>query len=316
MKIAFFCDTNLLNYTTNPEQYVYLHGKHSSTGYYFWILKNHGVKNIALISNEDELSSFDAVVFHYDDFKQIQHFKGKKIQVVTDRPALDFCDIFVAANSTFTTRVKDTQVISTYGLTNTLNTWVENKDKWYFVHYPPTYGVKRCTANFPPKNYKFVGREHTLINEITQPKFIEKCKQHNIILQFDYTSDANDGTEDVYFCVRKVRCISKATNHENNSGKYGHKTANRLYQGWYMRTPCILNNAPEMAVLKETEYDFLIANNADEFFTQACRLKNDEQLFKSMIEHSKCKDSINPYCNLQIVVDQWLYVFSKLSTHF
>ena len=121
----------------------------------------------------------------------------------------------------------------------------------------------------------------------------------------------NDGTEDVYFCVRNINCQGKHTGLECNAGKFGHRTANRLYQAWYMNTPGIFNLSPEMSVLRETELDFLIANNKEEFLEQAIRLQNNKDLFYAMIENGNAKNDINPYSNIEIVVDQWINIFTK-----
>jgi hypothetical protein len=99
---------------------------------------------------------------------------------------------------------------------------------------------------------------------------------------------------------------------DNNSGKYGHRTANRLYQSWAMRVPGIFNSSPEMAAIKTSEYDFLVADSAQEFLEQALRLKTDDKLFKNMIENGISKDKINPYMDVKIVVDQWNSIFTEL----
>lgn len=311
-KIAFFTDYLLSNYLTNPECYKYLHGKHSSTGYYFWILKNNGLE-VDLVDNKTKLNDYDAVVFHYDDRESIENYKGLKIQVVTDRPVVPNCDLYIAANQTFESKLTSVSVIKKYGIDNTLNMWIENKEKWHFIHYPPTFGVAQCEASFPPTNFKYIGRSHTNIPDIYDQEFIKKCKQHDINLLFDFENDGNDGTEDVYFCVRNLLHKSKVTGMNNNSGKHGHRTANRLWQSWYMRTPGIFNLSPEMEIVRTSSLDYLIADTADQLFEQCLKLKEDKNLFYSMIENGKSKDSINPYCNLEIIVEQWKKAFAKLN---
>jgi hypothetical protein len=306
MKISFYCDINLPNYLDNPSEYKYLHGRHSSTGYYYWILKNYGLDVHLNHPNPD------VVIFHYDNKDYINNLSCKKIQVVTDRPIVEGCDYYIAANQSFFNKINDINVIRRYGIENTLNTWVQNKKKWRFVHYPPTFGVKECAPLFRPINFKFVGRRHTNIKELYDPIFMDNCKKLGINLTFDFENDANDGTEDVYFCIRNVIDSCKVTKLNNNSGKYGHRTANRLYQAWKMRTPAIFNNSPEMAAIRTSEYDFLIANNTGEFIQQALRLKSDKNLFDNMISHAIMMDKINPYVNMTIVVDQWKEIFKEL----
>ena len=185
------------------------------------------------------------------------------------------------------------------------------KNKWRFIHYPPTFNVKQCAPVFPPTRYKFVGRRHTMIPEILEQSFIDKCKKHGIDLIFDFINDNNVGDEDVYFCVRRATYNGKMTGLESNAGRYGHRTANRLYQAWYMNTPAIFNISPEMANLRESELDFLIANDKDEFLEQALRLKTDKDLFYAMTENGKSKLLTNPYYDIRIVVDQWRDVLDE-----
>jgi hypothetical protein len=306
MIASFFCDTDLPNYLLQPDAYKYLHGRHSATGYYYWLLKNHGV-DVHL-----NHPAPDIVVFHYDNKDCISKMQCKKIQVVTDRPMVDGCDIYVAANQSFFKRVTDIKTVRRYGLTNTLNMWLTDPSKWRFVHYPPTFGIKECAPQFPPKRFNFIGRRHTLVEDLYANKFIETCKSHDVHLCFDFVNDVNTGDEEVYFCVRNPTDVCKVTGLDNNSGKYGHRTANRLYQSWAMRVPGIFNSSPEMAAIKTSEYDFLVADSAQEFLEQALRLKTDDKLFKNMIENGISKDKINPYMDVKIVVDQWNSIFTEL----
>ena len=310
MKIYFYCDIELPNYKDNPLAYTYLHGRHSATGYYYWILKNHNV-DVHIAHTKEQLSDADVVIFHYDNATDVVPLNCKKIQVVTDRPYVEGCDFYIAANKSILTPKIDIDVVNRYGLENTANTWLDNKDKWHFIHYPPTFGIKKCTPQFPPRNFKFVGRQHTMMLGMISQHFIKKCMDYNINLQYDFVNDGNDGTEDVYYCVRNINCQGKHTGLECNAGKHGHRTANRLYQAWYMNTPGIFNLSPEMSVLRETELDFLIANNKEEFLEQAIRLQNNKDLFYAMIENGNAKDDINPYSNIEIVVYQWINIFTK-----
>ena len=312
--IGFLCDINLPNYRDDVEAYQYLHGRHSATGYYYWMLKNHGL-DVYMVSPDDDLTKFDTIVYHYDNRDIIDFNAYKTIQVVTDRPCVDNTTLYIAANRGILQPTKDIETIKRYGIENTLNTWVQDKSKWHFIHYPPTFNVKKCEPSFPPRRFKFVGRKHTMIPEMLEQKFIDKCSTYNIDLVFDFENDNNVGDEDVYFCVRRVNYLGKMTKQEANSGKFGHRTANRLYQAWYMNTPGIFNISPEMAGLRDSELDFLIANDENEFLDQAIRLTEDRELFYTMVEHYKTKTTDNPYCNIQIVIDQWQEAFRKVDKY-
>ena len=314
MKIAFYCDLKLNNYLTNPIEYKYLHGRHSATGYYFWILKNSGIKNVYLVQDKNDLINYDVIVFHYDNYEDIKSLNKIKIQVVTDRPMIEGCHLYIMANQSFFIKINDFKLIQRYGIENTFNTWISDKSKLSFIHYPPTFGVKKCQTEHPPKIFKFVGRKHTNISEIQSANFIKYCKKYDVNLIFDYENDANSGDEDVYFCIRNVLDVCKSTGKNNNSGKYGHRTSNRLYQSWFMGTPAIFNNSPEMQCIRSNELDYLIANDKDEFLTQCLRLKNDKDLFKAMIENGDSKKHLNPYYNFDIIIDQWKDAFSRVDT--
>lgn len=302
--IGFLCDIDLPNYKDSPEAYQYLHGRHSATGYYYWMLKNHGL-DVYLTSPDNDLTKFDTVVYHYDNKEVIDFNAYKTIQVVTDRPCVEGTTLYIAANRGILEPTKDLETIKRYGIENTLNTWVKDRSKWQFVHYPPTFNVKKCNPTFPPRRFKFVGRKHTMIPEMLDSQFIDICHSNGIDLIFDFENDNNVGDEDVYFCVRRANYLGKMTKLESNSGRGGHRTANRLYQAWYMNTPGIFNISPEMAGLRESELDFLIANDESEFLDQAIRLTKDRELFYAMVDHCKTKAKDNPYCDIQIIVKQW-----------
>ena len=314
MRVGFLCDIDLPNYTANVEAYAYLHGRHSATGYYYWMLKNHGL-DVHMVSPSDDLTTFDTIVYHYDNRDTIDFGAYKTIQVVTDRPCVEGTTLYIAANRGILRPTKDIETIKRYGIENTFNTWIQDKNKWHFVHYPPTFNVKKCNPCFPPKRFKFVGRKHTMIPEMLEQQFIDKCHNYGIDLIFDFKNDNNVGDEDVYFCIRRVNYLGKMTKQECNSGKHGHRTANRLYQAWYMNTPGIFNMSPEMAGLRECKLDFLIANDESEFLHQAVQLTRDEQLFYDMINHYKTKVNDNPYYDTGIIIQQWQEAFRKLDKY-
>jgi len=312
MKIGFYCDIHLSNYTEHPDQYVYLHGKHSATGYYYWILKNNSELDVHLIHDREEIDDHDAIVFHYDDRDVIDSFRGIKIQVVSDRPCVSDCDVYVAANQCVFTNKFNAELVKIYGVTNILNTWIADKSKWKFVHYPPTFGVKKCDPEWPPVTFKFVGRESTNIPAMLSNQTRIECEKLGANLVFDFTGDGNTGDEDVYFCVREPFYKGKTTDMQSNCGPGGHKTANRLYQTWFMNTPGIFNNSPEMYSIRTSEYDYLIANDVTQFLDCVERLRTDEILFNRMVETSKQKTFDNPYHDITIIVDQWNQVIEYL----
>jgi hypothetical protein len=79
-----------------------------------------------------------------------------------------------------------------------------------------------------------------------------------------------------------------------------------------METPGIFNISPEMEIIRTNELDYLIANTEEELLDKILLLKSNKKLFFDMIENGKSKDYLNPYCNYNIIVQQWVNAFSKL----
>jgi hypothetical protein len=311
--IGFFCTSHLPNYTTNPEAYAYLQGKVSSTAYYYYILQNNNIKNIALINNLNDIEKCDAIVFHYDDYEYLKNYKGKLIQVVTDRPYIKNIDAYICCNEFILAPKLTLELCKIYPFDSLLFKFID--EKWFFIHYPPTFNIKKCTPSFPPVNFKFVGRKHTLQKSILDEDNIKTIeKSLNIKLIFDFENDYNMGNEDVYFCIRNINRISKITKEIPTFGINGNKTPNRLYQAWYMNTPSIFNISPEMINLKKNDFDCTFANNFDEFYIACEKLVKNEDFFYKSVERCKEKsDKDNPYCNLNLIVEQWKKVFDFLN---
>ena len=302
--IGFFCSQVLPNYIDDPGAYNYLPGKVSATGYYFWILKNHNISDIKLIHTVDQVHECDCVVFHYDDRDILNSYKGKKIQVVSDRPPLEDIDLYICCNEFILNPSLDINLIRLYGMLNMNYTFTRGAN-WKYIHYPPTYGIKKCKPHWPPKNFKFVGRRHTLIDDFNCSNKRKRVEDLGINLEFDFKSDANSGTEHVYFCIRDLSLISTVTGENNVAGRVGGRTPNRAFQAWYMNTPGIFNLSPEMFYLRNNDHDFLLANNFEEFYTACKRLTSDEELYWSMVSRCQERCTDNHYENLNIIVEQW-----------
>lgn len=305
-RIAFLCDIEMPNYINDPIFYDYLEGKHSATGYYYWILKNGGINNVYLESKSSNLSEYDVVVYHYDN-KDLIDFKRnyKTIQVITDCPQVSGTDLYVCCNYSSFNLITDVNLFKRvgFGLKNQLY------GNLHYVHYPMALNYKKCNPQFPPKIYHYTGRESTLIENIYSSKFVNHMKKFDIQLRFDFKNDHNTGDEDVYFCVREKSYFSKRTNGNNCDTKLGQKTANRLYQSWKMGTPFITNSNSAMFSIRKSEYDFLIADTLDEFEHQCIRLKHDEDLYHNMIMNANNRKDEH---NNEIIIQQWLSAFEKI----
>lgn len=305
--IAFLCDVDLPNYLNDPKRYDYLDGKHSATGYYYWILKNFGFHNISLVTPNDCLDTYDAVVFHYDNRKCIDVTKGyKTLQIVTDRPQVPGVDLYAACNLSVFKPILNKELVKYVGVG--LKYFLQGA--WTFIHYPMALNYTKCNASWPPKVFHYTGRKSTLIDEIYSDSFTNHMKSKGVNLRFDFENDHNSGDEDVYFCVRKKTNYYSSTCMGNNTDtKLGQKTANRLYQAWKMGTPLIVSGGSAMAAVYRGEHDFLIADTVEQFEHQSLRLLNDKKLFDDMI--SNCNNRKDEHTNSQIV-KQFINAFQIL----
>jgi len=295
--IAFLCDVDLPNYLDNPKRYDYLDGKHSATGYYYWILKNFGFDNISLVMPGEDLNAYDVVVFHYDNRECIDVAKKyKTIQIVTDRPQVSGVDLYVACNLSTFNPILNKELVKYVGIG--LKYFLHGK--WAYIHYPMALNYVVCKASWPPKIFHYSGRESTLIDEIYSHSFVNHMKDKGVNMRFDFVNDHNTGDEDVYFCVRKKTNYYSSTCKGNNvDTKLGQKTANRLYQSWKMGTPLISSGANAMAAIYKSEYDFLIADTIEQFEYQSLRLLHNKDLFDAMIANGNIRKE--EHTNNQIV---------------
>ena len=306
--VAFLCEVSLPNYLTDPDSYNYLTGSHSATGYYYWILKNSGLTNVHLVLPGENLDCYDIVVFHYDQRKYIKtNGKYKTIQIVTDRPQLPNVDLYVCCNMSVFNIITNTELVKYTGI----GLKYELFGKLAYIHYPMALNYKKCEPTWPPRIYHYTGRYSTLIDDITSTKFIDHMKTHGIQLRFDFDNDHNSGDEDVYFCVRKkVTYYSGQISRNNVDTKYGQKTANRLYQSWKMGTPFITSGHSAMCAIYKSEYDFLIADNLEQFEYQSIKLKNDENLFSNMVKNANIRR--DEHTN-EIIISQFMSAFDMIN---
>ncbi|NBP04170.1 MAG: hypothetical protein EBU90_29560 [Proteobacteria bacterium] len=307
-RIAFVCDIDLPNYLDKPEAYEYLEGKHSATGYYYWILKNHGVTNIDLVGVDSNLNDYDIVIIYYDNKDVLpKKRKFKTIQVVSDRPQIPNIDLYICCNQSTLKPILNLELVRRGGL----GLHPVLTGKWHFIHYPMALHYKKCTPQWPPSIYHFTGRSNTLITGIYDSKFIEHMKNRGINLRFDFKNDHNHGDEDVYFCVRNNKTYYSPVAGGNNVDTIlGQKTANRLYQSWKMGTPSIFNSNTAMFSIRKSEHDFLIADSLDEFEYSCLKLKTDCTLFNRMVDvcHSRQHEHSN-----EVIVKQWIDAFSMVT---
>lgn len=282
MTLYFLSPDDISNYKTDIKRYTHepLLGKHCTTVYTYWILKNRGY-DVSKIGHGNDAPAGAPIFFHYDDKHLIDTDRNAGIQFVSDRPIVEGCDVYISCNRSLITPKYNTDLINKHGIENYLCKWVD--ERWIYAPHPFPQGIVECDPVWPPTVFGYYGREHTLINDINSDSFVEKMKSHDIHLQFS-KYDHNKGNEHVTFCIRDHTHVSSTVNENNIDSVHGHKHAGRLFQTWYMGIPGIFETNSAMLWYRKSNYDFLIADTIDEFEEACIRLKNDKSLYMKMVQ--------------------------------
>jgi len=289
--VYFLTKIKLENYLTDPRSYTFQqHGfqygfgiqlELLETNFPYYILKNASVKGISLTDNISQINPDDLVVFYNccenKAVEQLDGIECKRIQIVTDTPIIPNCDGYVSYDPSIPHRDKNTS------------------RQWFHVLYPMPIGLKKCKPSWPPTN----------ISTISPGKM---TTQRDVPSQYNIIDDSycNRGDEDVLFHVRKKITYNHKSGIVSRMKFPSHKTANRLYQSWYCNTPGIFSSNTAMDHIRETEFDFLMANDIDELNEQVTRLKTDRDLFQSMVDVCIRRQNENNYAR---ITSQWLDVF-------
>jgi hypothetical protein len=88
-----------------------------------------------------------------------------------------------------------------------------------------------------------------------------------------------------------------------------HRHANRIYQSWFMNTPCILNRETTIEGILKSEYDVIFAETPSELFKKMLLLKKNKNLFKRMIDNCKRRSNENNYST---ITNQYMEMFTKI----
>lgn len=259
----FYTDKCFPNYLESPEHYKYrtgsnaFGGKYIHSNYLYWILKNNNVCNIYLLNKHGHVNREDVIFFHYDLRDDIIKFDCKKIQIVSDRPRVDFADYYCVN--------------------------YKQNDSEFLLDEPLPMGLTIKTPSFPPVHF------HTNL----APQHINKAlrdamsKYSDINITAETNAHVTDYNFDVFFFIRNYDYMNNNYKLLNEITPNNLKHACRLLQSWIMQVPAILTPERAMKYYIKNEYDFLAANNVDEFVHHAYKLRKDKELFYAMIENAK-----------------------------
>jgi len=296
--VHFLTNKIIPNYLTDKSFYTYnnpsdtAHGRGVSlelleVNYPYWILYNHGVDNISISTVCDNVKEEDVVIF-YNCTNNISKHKldftkpYKKIQIVTDRPAIKGCDGYICYDPSIVER--------------------DLSRDWYHVLYPMPIGLKKCKPSWPPVNITCISPDNVTVDPI-----IVKSDKYNIISD----SYVNNGDEDVLFHIRKKLTFNECHGIQSRLKFPSHKTANRLYQSWTCNAPGIFSSNTAMEYIRESEYDYMIADTYDELNECVEQLCKDKDLFVNMIKNCYMRENEN---NFLKIVNQWLAVLNIYDT--
>ena len=147
------------------------------------------------------------------------------------------------------------------------------------------------------ENIAFIGTRKNLIKEFLSENWLNHltdlgCKWHPVFDQNKWNDYSNI---DVIVAVRSFdRCT------------YPNKPASKLINSWHGAVPAIL--APEYAFIAErkSDLDFLIVNSIDETIEAVKQLKNNPELYLSMIDNGRQRAQ---EFTEQTITESWLNFF-------
>jgi hypothetical protein len=273
--LCFFTDKKTANYSQAPFLYKYrkgplaFNGKYIHSNYIYWILYNNNIKNIKLVTHSNEVEDNDILFFHYDYRDSIDQKRNfTKIQIVSDRPKLNWADYFC---------ISDPSQIT---------------DKDFILYEPIPLGINVISSSFPPTNFHTNTAEFYLLDEFKNQKLLNDLKKEDINITFEFNKHVTTDPIDVFFFIRNKNFINltdKAGNNKHTAEQGYLKHPCRLFQSWIMETPGIFSNHTSMNFYRKTDYDFLEANTFEEFYEKCIFLKKNKDFFMTMIANCRTR---------------------------
>jgi hypothetical protein len=301
MNIYFLAKQIGGNYLDNKNDYSSLcNGNFHHIVYGYWILKNKLTDsniNLFLIDKlPKNIGKKDIVIFHYDTKDMVNHSEYITVQDIGDFPVVQDSKYFITHN----TAIKD--------------------KNYFFVGFPLPVSIRKFDPNFPPSNFTCVGSEHSINKEIMKEQYIAGCKDYGINLKFITDKNYVDVDTDVFVFLRDKSLPNlKKDNgellHPSSiwspiTGKT-HRHANRIYQAWYMNTPCIHNRESPIEDLVQSPYDILYAETPKELFQKMIFLRKNKDFFQKMIDNCRKRSEENSY---GVIASQYINMFTRIGT--
>jgi glycosyltransferase involved in cell wall biosynthesis len=299
MNVYFLAKQLGSNYLDEKTSYSRLcNGNFHHIVYGYWILKNklreHNINLFLVGQLPEKMERKDIVIFHYDTQNLINHAQYTTVQDIGDFPVVQGTKYFITHN----TAMAD--------------------NKHFYVGFPLPANIRKFNPVFPPSNFTCVGSKHSINKEIMTNKYIEGCRDYGINLKFITDKNYVNIDTDVFVFLRDKN-LSKLTKDNGEplhpssiwspiTGRT-HRHANRIYQAWYMNTPCIHNRESPIENLVRSSYDILYAETPREFFQKMVFLRNNEEFFNKMIDNCKRRSEENSY---ETIVKQYVDMFKQI----
>ena len=285
MNIYFLAHKLGNNYLESKDEYSNLcNGNFHHIVYNYWILRNNLNNNryklFLVTALPKNMHQNDVVIFHHDTRDKISIGKYITVQIIGDFPEVEGVDYIITHN----------QLV------------VNNRT--FFIHFPLPANIEKFNPVFPPTNFTGVGCQHSFNKDIN--------------LQFITHKNYCDIPTDAFVFLRdKDLPHYKKENGEplhpsatwSPTVGYTHRHANRIYQAWYMNTPCILNNEATIEGIVKTKYDALFVHTPAELFAKMLLLRKDKELFDNMINNCKQRANENSH---EVVVKQYEEMFAAI----
>lgn len=297
--IHFLSEYYVCNYKEemNNEYSGFALGKTTHSSYYYWILKNLGVRDINLCLNINDIHDNDIVFFYCENYENSPPYKFSnlkylknviKIQMMGDVDKIDWADGYLINDMSY----------------------INESERMFFIDFPLPSNIKRFDAQYPPRKFGTCCQRWNLNPHFYKKKYINKFKELNIDIIYEHETNYIRDPIDVFFFLRNKK-HHLYINHDGSKlhPVKGFKHSNRLYQSFYMNVPALLNIETSLTCIRKSEYDFLEINSVDDFIDKSIFLKNNEDFFHKMILNCKMRSEEHSHLKIK---NQFEYILSKL----
>lgn len=296
--IFFPTNNKLPNYKEDPlfyNKYSLFKGKDVYSSYVYWILKNHGVQNIKLVTRVPLTTGNDAIFFHFDNAHLFDiNCSAKKIQFISDKPLITGCDLYLTSNKS---------VCSNLG--NSVGVIVEKQYPVTMSYFPEPLpvGLKKNIIQYPPRKAACIGLRENIDNGLKRlvdqkiEFFKEYAKSRNILktnktfnivknITYEIYDNVNNnkGDEDLFFFIR---------NKETGYNYAGYKHPNRLFISFYCNIPGFYNEESAIRASSISEYDYVKVENAYDFIDKLMLYVSDKGYFFNILKQTKSREKEN-----------------------